>query len=386
MRKKLLLMVPRVHQGGQERICILTARLLQKKHDVTLLIFDDADCVYDLSGLNVVNIESPAHPNKIVKLLKVAERIRKVKKIKKQGRFDICYSFGATANLVNIFSRKGEKVWVGIRGYDDLDDTRRTGLFCKKADKVVCCARVMEDDLKKRYEPKDTAAIYNPCDMAEILRRKEEPIPAEEEAFFAGSKVIVSMGRDAHLKGYWHLLKAFSIVSKRVPEAKLLILGRGEYRACKELSQSLGIEDKVWFAGVRSNPFSYLKRAELYILSSQDGEGFPNALAEAMACGLTVMAANCKSGPAEILFEDYSRASDRTKAYDADYGLLLPIGQDAENYDASHIEPEEEIMAKKLTELLSDEKKAKEYRKRAVKRAADFSNEAYIEKLEGILK
>lgn len=382
---KILLMVPRVHQGGQERICILTARLLQEKHDVTLLIFDDADCVYDLDGLKVVNIHSPAHPSKIVKLLKVAERIQKVKKIKKQGKFDICYSFGATANLVNIFSRKGERVWVGIRGYDDLDDTKRTGLFCKKADKVVCCARVMADDLQERYMPKETAAIYNPCDMEEILRRKEEPVPAEEEEFFKGGKVIVSMGRDAHLKGYWHLLKAFSIVSKAVPEAKLLILGRGEYRECRELSQSLGIEDKVWFAGVRNNPFPYLKRSSLYILSSQDGEGFPNALAEAMACGLAVAATNCKSGPAEMLFEDYSQALDRTRVYDADYGILLPIGRDEENYDASYIEPEEKKMAEKLIELLTDEAKAKAYRDKAARRAADFSNEAYLGKLEELL-
>lgn len=386
MRKKILLMVPRVHQGGQERICILTARLLQKKHDVTLLIFDDADCVYDLSGLNVVNLQSPAHPNKIVKLLRAAERIRKVRQIKKKGKFDICYSFGATANLVNIFSKKGEKVWVGIRGYDDLDDTGRTGLFCKKADKVVCCARVMSDELLMRYRPKDIASIYNPCDMEEILRRQEEAVSAEEEAFFAGSKVIVSMGRDAHLKGYWHLLKAFSLVSQRVPEAKLLILGRGEYKACKALAEALGMSDKVWFAGVRSNPFPYLKRADIYILSSQDGEGFPNALAEAMACGLPVVATNCRSGPAEMLFEDYFQALKRTKTYDADYGILLPIGRDEENYEPSHIEPEEKIMAEKLIELLTDDGRAAEYRERAAKRAADFSNEAYLEKLEEILK
>lgn len=386
-KKKILLMVPRVHQGGQERICLLTARLLKKEHDVTVLIYDDTDCVYDLSGLRIINIHSGAHPNKIRKILRVLQRIVRVGRIKKQEKFDICYSFGATANLVNVFTKKGEKVWVGIRGYDDLEDTTRTGLFCRRADKVVCCARVMADDLMEKYHPKDVAAIYNPCDMEEILRQKEESLLPEDADFFAGdSQVILTMGRDAHLKGYWHLLKAFSLVSKRVPQAKLMILGRGEYRACKELAQKLGIADRVWFAGVRRNPFPYLKRAALYVLSSQDGEGFPNALAEAMACGLAVAATNCKSGPAEILFEDYEKAADRTKAYDADYGILLPIGQDTENYDPSHIEPEEEVMAEKLTELLSDAKKALKYRSLSEKRAADFSNGAYVKALDKLLK
>ena len=385
MRKKILLMVPRVHQGGQERICLLTARLLQKQHDVTVLIYDDTDCVYDLSGLRVVNIHSKAHPNPFVKLLKVAERIIKVSRFKQKEKFDICYSFGATANLVNIFSKRGEQVWVGIRGYDDVDDTKRTGLFCKYADKVVCCARVMADDVINKYHPKDVVSIYNPCDMDEITCRKEEAIPVEEEAFFAGSKVLISMGRDAHLKGFWHLLKAFSIVCRKVPEAKLLILGRGEYPACKKLAEELGIADRVWFAGVRSNPFPYLKRSAMYVLSSQDGEGFPNALAEAMAVGLPVAATNCKSGPAEILLEDYKKAADRTVSYDADYGILLPIGQDIESYDAAHIEAEEQVMAGKLTELLTDSGKAQEYRKRAARRAADFSNEAYLKELEKLL-
>lgn len=385
MKKKILLMVPRVHQGGQERICLLTARLLQKEHDVTVLIYDDTDCVYDLSGLRIINIHSKAHPNRFVKLLRVGQRVMRVRRIKKREKYDICYSFGATANLVNIFSKKGEQVWVGIRGYDDVDDVRRTGLFCRYADKVVCCARIMERDLAAKYTPRDVASLYNPCDTEEILRRREESLPAEEEAFFAGGKVLITMGRDAHLKGYWHLLKAFSLVLKKVPDAKLLILGRGEYRACKELAQALQITDRVWFAGVRNNPFPYLKRSTLYILSSQDGEGFPNALAEAMAAGLPVAATNCKSGPAEILFDEYEKAEDRSRIYEADYGILLPIGEDAENYEPNHIEPQEEEMAGALISLLTDTEKAEHYRRQAGRRAADFSNETYLREFKKLL-
>lgn len=386
MKKKILLMVPRVHQGGQERICLLTARLLEKEHSVTVLIFDDADCVYDLSGLRLINLHSPARPGKLRKIINVALRSLKTGRIKKRERFDICYSFGATANLVNIFSRKGERVWTGIRGYDDVDDTKRTGLFCRFSDRVICCARVMAEDLKDKYHPGDVVSIYNPCDLEMIRRQGLEELPEEEKAFFAeGNRVIVSMGRESHLKGYWHLLKAFSLTAARVGEARLMIMGRGTYEPYKRLAEELGISDKVWFAGVKSNPFCYLSRASLYVLSSQDGEGFPNALAEAMASGLPVAAVNCKSGPAEMLMEDYKKAADRTRAYDADYGVLLPVCRDEENFDASHIENEERIMGEQLTALLTDQEKAEKYRAAARLRAEDFSAEAYRKRLSALL-
>lgn len=379
-------MVPRVHQGGQERICLLTARLLQKDCAVTVLIYDDADCVYDLSGLDVINIHSAASPGLAGKLRKMGQRIRRVGGVKKAGGYDLCYSFGATANLVNLFSRKREQVWVGIRGYDDLADRVRTGLCCRLADRVVCCARIMEEDLRRAYRPKATASLYNPCDREAILRQMQEPIPAEEEAFFDGAPVVVTMGRDAHLKGHWHLLKAFALAAERLPEARLLILGRGSYAACRKLAGQLGLEDRVWFAGARSNPFPYLRRSSLYVLSSQDGEGFPNALVEAMAAGLPVAATNCKSGPAEILMEDYRQASDRGRSYDADYGVLLPACGDTENYDPAFLEPQEREMARQMLRLLTTPELAQRYRERAGKRAADFSTEAYLQKLERLLR
>ena len=61
MKKKLLLMVPMLHQGGFERVCIETARLLAQDMDVTILIFSDKNIHYDISGLHVVNMDVLKH-------------------------------------------------------------------------------------------------------------------------------------------------------------------------------------------------------------------------------------------------------------------------------------------------------------------------------------
>ena len=59
-KKNLMLMVPMLHQGGFERVCVKTARLMQEYYNVYILIFTSKDMFYDVSGLNVIDIDVPA--------------------------------------------------------------------------------------------------------------------------------------------------------------------------------------------------------------------------------------------------------------------------------------------------------------------------------------
>ena len=109
------------------------------------------------------------------------------------------------------------------------------------------------------------------------------------------------MGRLVREKGFDLLLKAFSTVKKSYPEWSLTILGEGSLRSELEcLSQSLDIVNSVHFLGRVKNPYEYLQQADIFVMSSRF-EGFPNALCEAMACGLPVISTDCPSGPPEII-------------------------------------------------------------------------------------
>ena len=58
-KKNLLLIVPMLHQGGFERVCVQTARLLEPYYHVSILIFSSKDINYDITGLDVIDIDLP---------------------------------------------------------------------------------------------------------------------------------------------------------------------------------------------------------------------------------------------------------------------------------------------------------------------------------------
>jgi glycosyltransferase involved in cell wall biosynthesis len=93
----------------------------------------------------------------------------------------------------------------------------------------------------------------------------------------------------------------------------LLILGEGAERpALEALVTQLGLDDAVSMPGFVENPYAYMARAALFVLSSR-WEGLPTVMIEALCCGLPLVATDCPSGPREIL-------------RDGEYGQLVPVG------------------------------------------------------------
>ena len=141
--------------------------------------------------------------------------------------------------------------------------------------------------------------VYNPIVSTEVLRKAEAP---SGHAWLDGSgrPVILAAGRLVEEKGFCILLSAFAMLLTR-RRARLIVLGKGsQLSALLSQAEELGIREHVDFPGFVANPYSFMARADLFVLSSRV-EGLPTVLVEAMACGCPVVSTDCPFGPAEVL-------------------------------------------------------------------------------------
>jgi glycosyltransferase involved in cell wall biosynthesis len=127
--------------------------------------------------------------------------------------------------------------------------------------------------------------------------------------------LIVSIGRLSPEKDHLLLLRALSLLGKRRPW-RLVIVGDGDERAAlEEFVQANGLANQTTFAGFVSDPFPWIMRANVAVVSSVY-EGLCNVIIEALGCGTPVVSTDCPYGPREIL--QHGR-----------FGRLVPVGDAA---------------------------------------------------------
>ena len=180
------------------------------------------------------------------------------------------------------------------------------------ADAIITPSRGVTGEvsrLSKASRSKITT-VYNPVIGESFNKKRDEPI--DHPWFQTGTPVILGVGRLARQKDFPTLVRAFALVRAQT-EARLVILGEGAERANLEnLILKLGLEEDALLLGLVPNPFPYMKRAGVFVLSSA-WEGLGNVLVEALACGCPVVSTDCPSGPREIL-------------HGGVYGELVPVG------------------------------------------------------------
>lgn len=386
-RQNVVLIIPNLDFGGaQESFSKLSVGLAATCNVVNVVFNKDNMAAYPFGG-PLIDMNIPAGGNFAKKIYNLWKRAKLLKKIKAEHQANVAISFLEGADYVNVLSRQQEKIILNIRG-SKLHDQNISGWLgflrhrfllpwlYQRADHVVVLNKGIENELQQFYKlKKPVSVIYNGFDLAALQQLSKAPV---EDALLPvfDSPLIVSHGRLSWEKGYEPFLTAFSVVKKSVPDCKFLLIGDGpEKEKLMDTCNMIGLKTwtreeqrpldqtaDVFFLGYDSNPQKYLSRASLFVLPSYH-EGFGNAVAEAMASGLPVVAADCPYSPREILSPSTS-PGQRTEAEWAPFGILLPMWQ---------LQSAQKEWASVICKLLLDTELRWYYAKKATERVHDFT-------------
>ncbi|MFD1607118.1 glycosyltransferase [Oceanobacillus luteolus] len=350
MKRKVLFFLYSLSGGGAERTVVNIINNLDKdKYSVVLVLASDNNSDYlDLLDNNI--------EVKVLKIKRLRFSLFKLRNCIIKENPDILFSTINGNNIIMLLAKflSFKKIPTIIR---EASNRTQSGsvthvnriltkvLYNRLSTKIIALSEGVKYDLVNNFHINENkiVQIYNPVEVDKIIELSGEEITDLHKN--DGEKLIVTVGRMAEAKDHRTLIRAFSILSKKI-KAKLIIVGRGEHeKELKVLSNELGLGNSVQFIGFKKNPYKYMKAADVFVLSSR-WEGFGHVIVEAMSTGTPVISTDCNSGPREIIQENK-------------YGVLVPVGGVEE-------------LSESLVELLSDSNLLNYYSTQGRKRAKDF--------------
>jgi GalNAc-alpha-(1->4)-GalNAc-alpha-(1->3)-diNAcBac-PP-undecaprenol alpha-1,4-N-acetyl-D-galactosaminyltransferase len=299
---RIAFIIPSLGAGGAERVASLLANDWSASgHEVTLVTFDapGTEPFFALhSGIVPRGLEAPAEPRGLVGKIRInAARVSRLRSVLREIDPDAVIAFMTEANVIAIWASQGLgfPVVVSERNQPDrpgLGTVHRLArrLAYPKARAIVVQTDSIASWAKARFHI-PVHIIPNPVHLDACEGRREQ----------GNLHWLVSLGRLTHQKGFDVLIKSFAALAPIHPSWRLAIYGEGPDRAQLErLRAESGCPDRMLLPGLVKDSVEALRKASLFVLPSRF-EGYPNALLEALACGLPVIATSCPGGTVEIL-------------------------------------------------------------------------------------
>ncbi len=226
-------------------------------------------------------------------------------------------------------------------------------------DKIVGVGKTVSDSFVQMYGlAEKVVTCHNTNDVPAIIRLSSENMTIPGWKDFNDCLKLVTVGRLGPEKGFDRLLNCCAKLCDEGYHFKLLIIGQGSEDAkLKELQQHLNLEDTIIFGGYQSNPFPYVKNADLFVVSSRH-EGLNTAMSESLILGTPVIS-TLVSGATEVLGEN------------SEYGLV--------------VDNDDEALYEGLKKLLSSHELLAHYRMKAKERASFLEPSKTVKAVEDLI-
>lgn len=328
--KRVALFMPTLGGGGAERVMMqLADKLAGEGMTVALVV---------ASSVGVLQFEAPGGVELVdLKAGRVMKAVKPLAVWLAEWQPDALMACQVHANIVAYFARRqsGGSCRLIVRevstpslNMKSVGRAMRVLLWLLmrwvyiRADAVIAVSHGVADDLRRylRADLPRLKVIYNPVIDDQLYIKAEQPLAHPWFSPKGTTPVVLAVGRLTEAKNYALLIKAFARVVK-VRKSRLLILGEGEDRPMlQQLVQDLQLSECVSLPGFDINPYRYMKRCSVYVMSSQ-WEGLPGVLIQALASQASIVSTDCPSGPREIL------AGGR-------FGKLVPVEEPEAMYQA----------------------------------------------------
>jgi glycosyltransferase involved in cell wall biosynthesis len=302
-KKKIIFIVPSLNAGGAERvISILVNNLDKDKFEVAIALLKKEGIYLNQinKGVKVIDLKCKRVRNSFFKILFLL----------KLEKPDIVFSTLGYLNLFIAIFRKFLPYNIKFVGRESSivtevykQNTFKNKLFkflykrfYNNLDLIISQSEYMKKDLIHNYNvsSKKVITINNPVD---IYKNK---LKAQEDKVILSNKInLISVGSLRKVKRYDKMIE---IISKlKSDKYQLYIIGDGqeEYTLKKKIKE-LRLENTITLLGRKENPFPYLGRCDLFLMTSEY-EGFPNSVLEANSLGVPVLAFNSPGGLTEII-------------------------------------------------------------------------------------
>lgn len=353
-RPRVLLLTATLGYGGAETAFLRLADYLSRDMDVTIALMSlDAGSVDYSPAKSQVDLpvvilggEDAAPGNPVAKSLRWLQMIRRLRALKQKN--DATISFLSGPNLLNALAGRRQATIISERGSKRFDTGMTTRqrfvwtrfldpLAYRGASYIVAASRGLAGEISDAHPrvSRRVHAFEGTVLTDRLLTFADTPCEPEFDRFSAWA-TVAAFGRMHSSKGFDALIEVFAHVRARMPDARLLLVGDGpEYDNYITKAKALGlragtvidpVDFDVVFAGYRPDPYRYLRFARVFAMTSRF-EGLPNALIEALASGIPILAADCPWGPRSVLAgEDEADAvQDRKLPLALTYGTLMPL-------------------------------------------------------------
>lgn len=248
-------------------------------------------------------------------------------------------------------------------------------LFARRAAVVNFNSEEAMQEFRDRYRLPDErlSVIPNFCNH-EALERDRRDYPVDDQwRDITDRPFVLACGRLREVKGYEHLIRAFSRVHRHCPEVLLVMVGDGPLRGdLEQLARDLELGDTVRFVGFQHHSAAWIAAADVFALTSLS-EGFPNVLLEALALRTAVVSTDCISGPREILSPGGDCRRKATTIDSAEFGVLVPPMRGGRPTAEVPLDQAEEQLAEAMTRLLQDSDMRQAYADKGYQRSLDYT-------------